>query len=117
MTITETTGTVEVGDIFKCRWGYDQTNIDYYEAVAISKTGRVKVQAIRSRYIEQGGPYDTVGPLPGHFVGEPTGYKIADFWEGRKGGIECAININTFSSACRVDADSTAQQTGRGYGH
>jgi hypothetical protein len=27
--------TVNVGDIFVCSWGYDQTNIDYYKVVAV----------------------------------------------------------------------------------
>ena len=27
---------VVVGDVFKCEWGYDQTNIDYYEVIAVT---------------------------------------------------------------------------------
>lgn len=27
---------VKVGDVFRCSWGYDQTNIDYYEVLSVS---------------------------------------------------------------------------------
>lgn len=32
--------TVTVGTIFTRSWGYDQTNVDFYEIVSVSKTGK-----------------------------------------------------------------------------
>ena len=32
--------TVKVNDIFYASWGYDQTNINFYKVVEISKTGK-----------------------------------------------------------------------------
>jgi hypothetical protein len=32
--------TATVGTIYSRSWGYDQTNVDYYELVSISKTGK-----------------------------------------------------------------------------
>ncbi len=40
MTATTTAATVKVGDIFVRSWGYDQTNVDFYEIVEVSKTGK-----------------------------------------------------------------------------
>ena len=31
---------VKIGDIFYTRWGYDQTDVDYYQVTAISATGK-----------------------------------------------------------------------------
>lgn len=31
---------VKVGDVFNSSWGYDQTNIEFYKVVSISKTGK-----------------------------------------------------------------------------
>ena len=37
--------TVAVGDFFKCSWGYDQTNVDFYKVVGVSPSGKtIKVQ-------------------------------------------------------------------------
>lgn len=39
--------TVEVGDVFESSWGYDQTNVDYYEVVGFTPSGKsVKLRKI-----------------------------------------------------------------------
>jgi len=49
MTTTKEFAPVKVGSIFQCSWGYDQTNVDFYEVLEISKSGKtVKVRQIRS---------------------------------------------------------------------
>jgi hypothetical protein len=40
VTATDTTAPAQVGTIYSRSWGYDQTNVDYYEIVSISKTGK-----------------------------------------------------------------------------
>lgn len=40
MTTTTPTATVQVGDVFARSWGYDQTNVDFYEIVEVSRTGK-----------------------------------------------------------------------------
>lgn len=119
---TTTENSVTVGDIFCCSWGYDQTNIDYYEAVAISKTGRVKLQMIASQCIEQKETTDVLAPVPGAYISEPTGYKVANFYEYGN-DMECYVNINSYSSASRVARDAfealtvSHSQTASGWGH
>src|SRR5438552_359421 len=48
MTVTSTVEpvtAVNVGDFFVSSWGYDQTNVDFYRVVEVSKSGKtVKVQ-------------------------------------------------------------------------
>lgn len=31
---------VEVGDIFEASWGWDQTNVDFYKVVSLTKSGK-----------------------------------------------------------------------------
>jgi hypothetical protein len=60
---------VEVGDIFKAAWGYDQTNIDYYEVVNV--VGKmIDVREIGQQR-EGNGLYmqGVCVPVPGAFVG------------------------------------------------
>ncbi|MGD0652262.1 MAG: hypothetical protein ABSA97_14190 [Verrucomicrobiia bacterium] len=60
---------VKVGDIFEHSWGYDQTNIEYFEVVAVgNKT--VKVRQIAAKAVEgtQGFMSQTVRPCPGQFL-------------------------------------------------
>ena len=44
---------VKVGDIFVNSWGYDQTNIDYFQVTSKTKKG-IKIRAINSEVTETG---------------------------------------------------------------
>lgn len=37
---TGTTATVKIGDVFARSWGYDQSNVDFYEIVSVSASGK-----------------------------------------------------------------------------
>lgn len=37
-TATEMTPTVELGQVFSYSWGYDQTNVDFYQVVKVGKS-------------------------------------------------------------------------------
>lgn len=57
---------VKVGDIFYASWGYDQTNIDYYQVVRVTESGayfRPIVQGVKHK----GYGHDEVSPMRGHF--------------------------------------------------
>lgn len=43
---------VKIGDVFVNSWGYDQTNIDYFQVVGLTAKS-VKLQAIESNEIER----------------------------------------------------------------
>ena len=77
-------GQVHVGDIFHCRWGYDMTINDFYEVVAVSKSGKsVTTRKIATRM--DGDPYSPtrarVSPvLTGdRFVGKPERHLLQAF--------------------------------------
>lgn len=85
---------IQKGEIFVSSWGYDQTNIDFYEVVEI-KGKMVVVREIASKLHESKPPTDYVLPEPGKFVGPPKlvkpnqygGFKVGDHsaskWDGK----------------------------------
>ncbi len=90
------TETVEVGDIFYCSWGYDQTNIDFYKVVKKTKTG-ISIVPMSKKVIEYNDRYMTGKVVPGEvFVGaKPMRRKL------NKYGDKFYISINSFSSASK----------------
>jgi hypothetical protein len=66
-----------VGDVLRASWGYDQTNVDYYEVTRLVGAYSVEVREINSH--SQG--EDMTGlclPCPGEFIGEPRVYRVID---------------------------------------
>ncbi len=67
---------LSIGSIFYCSWGYEQTNIDFYQVISI-KGIMIEIQAIKSSLIE----HDThdsgkVIPLKDEFRGQPIKKKL-----------------------------------------
>lgn len=82
MTTQTTAHSVEVGDIFTSSWGYDQTNVDFYEVVRTTPKS-VEIRAIGTRVAQ----VDSVGnervePAPGKFTGEPMLKRVQRGWKG-----------------------------------
>ncbi len=57
-----------VGDIAYSSWGYDQTNIDYYQVVKVSAAS-VWLRPVAAQRTETGWATGTTEPLPGQFTG------------------------------------------------
>lgn len=62
--------TVDIGDIFYDSWGYDQTNIDFYQVFSVSPSGKsARVRKIASRNLgEDGFMSNKVIPEPGKII-------------------------------------------------
>jgi len=90
---------VKVGDIFYNSWGYDQTNIDWYQVTALTKTGKsVKVRPIAGKIKETGFMSGESTPKKGKFTGPavtkrigmsngepylPSKYGWTSLWDGK----------------------------------
>lgn len=60
---------VKVGDIFYNSWGYDQTNIDWYQVVAVSPSGKTcKIREIEGKVKETGFMSGQTTPNKNKFV-------------------------------------------------
>jgi len=90
-----------VGDILSCSWGYDQTNVDFYQVLAVTAKG-LTMQEIEAEAVQGSGKgnfmSDSCVPVKDKFVGEPmrkrvgfydnsayvtvNGYKSASLWNG-----------------------------------
>lgn len=96
---------VKVGDIFRNSWGYDQTNVDYYQAVRVTAQS-VYLRAIASEQVPNTGGHMScdVRPVPGKFLflNEKVRVRRIKFFEGRPCcRMECghAFRISPTSSA------------------
>ena len=71
MTDTDTDTSIKVGDIFYTSWGYDQTNVDFYEVVGLTPSGKsVKLHSIAATSFD-----GRSRPCPGVFTTDVWGTK------------------------------------------
>ena len=98
------------GDIFYSSWGYDQTNVDFYEVTAV-KGKMVVVREIGGKVVRESTGADYVVATPGRFVGEPL--KRRPQPSGSRGSY---IKINNVQTAWPWDG-KPKYQTASGWGH
>lgn len=100
---------VKVGDIFASSWGYDQTNVDFYQVV------KTTAKTLTLRQIEQkvvsgeGSPSEKVVPRPNKFLlnKKPLNRRLSKY-----GGVK----IHDYENAYPWNGNPM-HQTGAGYGH
>lgn len=85
---------VKVGDVFRCSWGYDQTNIDYYQVVELRGVRGVVIREIGCQSEQTGWLQGRSVPAVGKFTGEPMLKKLDE---------RGAIRIYSFASAYRME--------------
>lgn len=101
---------IQVGDIFYSSWGYDQTNVDFYQVVGLTGAS-VKVRQIAQRTVRSGGAGgDSVVAVPDHFVGEVMTKRIQNYRDVP------TFTLNSYSDASLWDG-TPKYQTGFGFGH
>jgi hypothetical protein len=116
MTATITTERpVEVGDIFASSWGYDQTNVDFYEVVSVTPSGKsVRIVPIGKEVVYgEGTAYTRVKAVPGSASpdAKPDTKRVR---ESSYGGL--VIKVASYANAWRIDPDEEKYETGWGYG-
>lgn len=86
---------LEVGHVLVSSWGYDQTNVDFYQVTALVGRTMVEVRKVASVETTPGDMTGKVIPAIGEFSGKPSrhradrngitidGYRRARVWEGR----------------------------------
>jgi hypothetical protein len=101
---------IEVGAIFEYSWGYDQTNVDYFEVIArTAKT--VKIRKIGKETVDgsEGFMSCKVRPVPGKFVSERVFTKrpYLSTWRAEN---EWMLNFD-FGIGKRVTADTETRES------
>lgn len=79
--------TIAVGMIMESSWGYDQTNVDFYEVVRVTKAS-VFLRKVASEVVQHTGWESArVVPIPGKYVGKEFRRRISN----ATGSISCRI--------------------------
>lgn len=86
---------LQLGHILASSWGYDQTNVDFFEVTAIKGKCMVELRQIGSKLVDANSSMSGhVIPMPGSFKGDATrhratrrgvrvGHQWASLWDGR----------------------------------
>jgi len=71
---------IKVGDIFRASWGYEQTNVNFYQVVELVGKQSVKVREIASKSVEDHTTYSNVVAVKDAFLSNShlCGYKGND---------------------------------------
>tara|TARA_R100001082_G_C4362952_1_gene160302 strand:- start:1605 stop:2186 length:582 start_codon:yes stop_codon:yes gene_type:complete len=96
---------IKVGDIFVGSWGYDQTNVEFYQVVE-KKGVTCKIQKIGQKVVEETQGCDYVRPNPEVKCGKPVTKRI-----NGSGGFTCDV------FRLYPDEGNPRYQTAYGYGH
>ena len=88
---------VKPGDVFRASWGYDQTNIDYYQIVSVSGH-MAKVRAIGCMSEETGFMSGESVPALNSFIGEPFRVRIQK-WDMKS---EPYFKVASYANAYRM---------------
>jgi hypothetical protein len=99
--------TLKEGDILVCSWGYDQTNIDFYQVTKVVSNISVRIRQIKNRIVSREEQQDLVEPVKGEFKGlEMLKRPDKDNW----------VRISSFEAA-RPWEGKPEYQTNSIYGH
>lgn len=88
--------TVEVGDIMVCSWGYEQTNVDWYQVVGKKGKATVLLQRINGTREYTQSMAGTSMPVKDSFVGE-------EVLEKRVKSPYNAVKMSSYSTAFKWD--------------
>lgn len=70
---------LKAGDVLVCSWGYDQTNVDYYEVLALVGARSVRIVKIGCESVETLSMQGESVPLKGKHIGDPMLKKVNEY--------------------------------------
>lgn len=93
---------LKVGQVLYRSWGYDQTNVNWYEVTRVIGKCTVEIREISARRVgEQGGPSERVAPHVGNYIGEPM---------RKRARSDNSLHFNSYSDCylihCGADGDA-----------
>jgi hypothetical protein len=86
---------VKIGEVFKCSWGYDQTNVDFFQVVGVTGS-MVEVRPIAQMSEETGFMSGECAPQIGQYIGDSMRKKVS------MSGGSPSIRIHSFANAYRM---------------
>jgi hypothetical protein len=98
---------LEVGDLLYSSWGYDQTNIDYYQVTKLIGKASCEICQIGKANLGNEGSHDRVKAVKDNFIGEPMTKRIGTY----------GVKIASYAHATPMSWDDTKTETNSYYGH
>lgn len=102
-----------VGDVLESSWGYDQTNVDFYQVIAVTAKS-VRIREIGKRHVSSTRTQDMLVPMIDAFAAEKASTRRVQLsaYDAHRYGCK----ITDYSSAYLWDG-APARQTGAACGH
>ncbi len=98
---------LQLGHVLKASWGYDQTNVDFYEVTKLVGPRTVEVRKISGACIADNGPQTYVVPTIGKYISDPMVKRVS---YGDRVTIDDVRTASLWSG-------TPAYETGAGWGH
>jgi len=100
--------TLEVGDVLSGSWGYDQTNVDFYQIMEVPSKCFVTARKIGGETVRETGSAIFVKPVKDSFCGEAKRYKA---------GPDNHITIASYLHPSKTGWNDEHYETHWAYGH
>jgi len=97
----------QVGDVLYSSWGYDQTNISFYEVVGLSGDKSIVIREIGQRVVKQDVGSEYVVPTKGRYIGKEMTKRVS---------IGGSVKITSSAYAWKWDGKPKSQDA-PGWGH
>lgn len=97
-TLTFKNDTVSVGDVFVSSWGYEQTNVTFYQVISLHGKKTVTVRRISAESEYTGSMTGFKTPVLNDFTGEGFKRQIKDY------GDNLIIKIEDFETAYKTSS-------------
>lgn len=94
-------GTISVNDIFVLEWGYEQTNICFYQVISLHGKQTVRVRRIAGQPVITENQQSGCKPALDHFIDDPLIRRI-NTRSGKPG-----IKIDDCERAYKINPDKT----------
>jgi hypothetical protein len=107
------TTTIKTGDVFASSWGYNQTNVVFYQVVDLTPSGKsARVRKVAQDVVSEGDGWEMVAPLMDDFVSDTFTKRIGENLAGR----DPYLRITSFEYAFPWSGEPK-HQTGPYAGH
>lgn len=93
---------LQVGDVLEASWGYDQTNIEYFEITRLVGSQMVEFCEIGRETHDTGFMSGKCVPMPGNFIGKPRRARVSEY------GARDSIRVHNCANAYKMQAQTVA---------
>ena len=98
---------LQEGDFLYTSWGYDQTNVNFYQVVTVMSGKTIEIREVAKKVVKSNPPTDYVAPVPNKFIGGKMRKKV---------GVGDTVRIESYAHASKWDG-KPKYQTSFGWGH